>query len=392
MPDLQELKDIVTDEISLVGTPAVPDAEFVVLYKGEDEDEYMPVEKEEDGHKPNEAMMTAAKRGLEWRDEFNRGGTEIGVARARDISNGKSLSMDTVKRMVSYFARHEVDSNAEGFNSGEEGFPSAGRIAWELWGGDAGKTWANEIASRDDVKKDCFNKTEPVEKREFTEEERDEAAEEGNAMPDGSYPILNRSDLENAIQAYGRASDPEGVKAHIKRRAKELGLEELIPETWLEKGCDEYSDEEMEKACSYMDRHKGSMSSAMKKRVVDLALGMAEDMEDEDENEIEIHVGKSLESIIEQKVEAILKSKETPVVEESTEVEKAAPEPVETEDVIAKAARLLAERNESARLAKEAAARASLNEALFGLLNEVKSLREGHEDLRSKLDREMGRG
>jgi hypothetical protein len=64
------------------------------------------------------------------------------VARARDISNGKNLSPDTVRRMASFFARHDVDSSGSGFNSGEDGFPSAGRIAWDLWGGDAGKSWA----------------------------------------------------------------------------------------------------------------------------------------------------------------------------------------------------------------------------------------------------------
>ena len=68
----------------------------------------------------------------------------MGVARARDISNRTNLSPQTIKRMVSYFARHEVDKEAEGFRQGEKGFPSAGRIAWALWGGDAGKTWANQ--------------------------------------------------------------------------------------------------------------------------------------------------------------------------------------------------------------------------------------------------------
>lgn len=91
---------------------------------------------------PTAAMVEAAAQALEWRREHGRGGTEVGVARARDISNGKNLSPDTVRRMASYFARHDVDSNATGFNSGEEGFPSAGRIAWGLWGGDGGKAWS----------------------------------------------------------------------------------------------------------------------------------------------------------------------------------------------------------------------------------------------------------
>lgn len=103
---------------------------------------------EEINTKPTEAIAENARKGLEWREEYGRGGTEVGVARARDLSNRRELSIDTVRRMYSYFARHEVDKQAEGFNSGEDGFPSAGRIAWELWGGDAGKSWTSRIVER----------------------------------------------------------------------------------------------------------------------------------------------------------------------------------------------------------------------------------------------------
>lgn len=91
---------------------------------------------------PSDGMVKEAEKGLAWRDEFGRGGTAVGIARARDISNGVRLSPDTVKRMNSYFSRHEVDKDAEGFRPGEAGFPSNGRIAWALWGGDAGARWA----------------------------------------------------------------------------------------------------------------------------------------------------------------------------------------------------------------------------------------------------------
>lgn len=104
-----------------------------------------------DGYKPNQAMQSAARRALEWRQEYGRGGTEVGIARARDIVNGRSLSLDTVGRMVSFFARHAVDKEAQGFREGEDGYPSNGRIAWDLWGGDAGRRWANAIwDGRDD--------------------------------------------------------------------------------------------------------------------------------------------------------------------------------------------------------------------------------------------------
>lgn len=101
-------------------------------------------------YKPTEGMIEEAERGLAWRREFGRGGTEVGIARARDIVNGRSLSEDTVKRMFSFFSRHEVDKEAEGFRPGEEGYPSNGRIAWALWSGDAGFAWSRDkVASMD---------------------------------------------------------------------------------------------------------------------------------------------------------------------------------------------------------------------------------------------------
>ena len=99
-------------------------------------------------YKPTDGMVTEAQRGLDWRKEHGRGGTEVGIARARDIVNGKNLSEDTVKRMYSFFSRHEVDKQAEGFSQGEDGYPSNGRIAWALWGGDAGYSWSRKIAER----------------------------------------------------------------------------------------------------------------------------------------------------------------------------------------------------------------------------------------------------
>jgi HK97 family phage portal protein len=92
--------------------------------------------------RPTEAMRTAAQRALDWKAEGFDGGTQVGLARANQIVNGEKLSEDTILRMYSFFSRHEVDKQAEGFNAGEEGFPSPGRVAWDLWGGDAGYRWS----------------------------------------------------------------------------------------------------------------------------------------------------------------------------------------------------------------------------------------------------------
>ena len=110
---------------------------------------------------PTEGMIEEAKKGLEWRKEYDRGGTQVAVARARSIING-DLSLDTISRMNSFFARHEVDKEAEGFYPGSDKFPSAGRIAWALWGGDAGQSWAKKKVKeiegvRADLSDDEFN-------------------------------------------------------------------------------------------------------------------------------------------------------------------------------------------------------------------------------------------
>jgi hypothetical protein len=99
----------------------------------------------QESYAPNDAMVREARLGLGWRQTFGRGGTEVGVARARDIVNRRNLSITSIARMISFFARHEVDKDAQGFRPGEDGYPSAGRIAWALWGGDAGRAWATRI-------------------------------------------------------------------------------------------------------------------------------------------------------------------------------------------------------------------------------------------------------
>jgi HK97 family phage prohead protease len=91
---------------------------------------------------PTDGMAKEAQRALDWRKEGFDGGTPVGLARARQLVNKQELSPSTVRRMHSFFSRHEVDKQGEGFSPGEPGYPSNGRVAWALWGGDAGQTWA----------------------------------------------------------------------------------------------------------------------------------------------------------------------------------------------------------------------------------------------------------
>jgi len=77
-----------------------------------------------------------------------------------------------------------------------------------------------------------YGESEILELRDFTTEERKKAAAEGAAMPDGSFPIMNRQDLENAVHDIGRANDPEAAKKHIIARAKALNCMDLLPADW----------------------------------------------------------------------------------------------------------------------------------------------------------------
>ena len=93
---------------------------------------------------PTRGMKTEAQRGLDWRDEFDRGGTSVGLNRAKQIVSGEELSEEDVLDMYAFFSRHETDKTAEGFSPGENGYPSNGRIAWALWGGDAGFSFSKK--------------------------------------------------------------------------------------------------------------------------------------------------------------------------------------------------------------------------------------------------------
>lgn len=90
---------------------------------------------------PTKKMAANAKRGLKLRDKFDRGGTDVGVKRAHQLADRKSVTAEDVKSMHSYFARHSVDKDAKGWGDAKD--PSAGYIAWLLWGGDDGKKWAD---------------------------------------------------------------------------------------------------------------------------------------------------------------------------------------------------------------------------------------------------------
>ena len=134
---------------------------------------YLNAPKKYDGidFTPPQGVRDAAIRALKKRAEqppSKRGMTAVGIARARDLSNGVTLSPDTIKRMVAYFTRHEVDK--QGSTWAEYG---KGRQAWDGWGGDAGYTWAKKILAQ-----------------------MERADEKEKALSESSLPSSNRTDIK----------------------------------------------------------------------------------------------------------------------------------------------------------------------------------------------------
>lgn len=94
----------------------------------------------------NEATRNAAQEGIDLRDEYGRGGTEVGRRTAGRIVRNE-VDLDLAVKMRAYFARHEVDKEAPGFSRSDDEWPSNGFIAWQLWGGDPGRTWAERVVA-----------------------------------------------------------------------------------------------------------------------------------------------------------------------------------------------------------------------------------------------------
>jgi hypothetical protein len=113
-----------------------------------EEDEQMEMMFKAESYSPTGGMKAAARRALKWKEEGKAtgAGTPVGWGRATDIVAGRAMSLSVVRRMFSFFSRHEVDKKGKDFNNTAN--PSNGRIMWDAWGGDAGFSWSRGIVER----------------------------------------------------------------------------------------------------------------------------------------------------------------------------------------------------------------------------------------------------
>jgi hypothetical protein len=113
-----------------------------------------------EGYKPTAGMKSAAKRAIRWKEQGKAtgAGTAVGWTRAGQLARGETLSLSTVKRMYSFFSRHEVDKKGKDFYNTSN--PSNGRIMWDAWGGDAGFSWSRKIVEREKNMKKSLTQSE----------------------------------------------------------------------------------------------------------------------------------------------------------------------------------------------------------------------------------------
>ena len=177
-----------------------------------------------EGYKPTAGMQAAARRAIKLKEDGKAkgAGTMVGWTRAGQLARGETLSLSTVKRMYSFFSRHEVDKKGKDFNNTEN--PSNGKIMWLAWGGDAGFSWSRKIATREK------NMKKNLEMQEVVEEIKDMLTEA--VSPIDTVVEIAEDDLTKSIDP-----KPEDIS------------DEDISKTYESDNEDEDKWSNMEKAC-----------------------------------------------------------------------------------------------------------------------------------------------
>jgi hypothetical protein len=155
---------------------------------------------------PPKAVRDAARRALDWIADGKAGSgfTSVGRRRASQLASGENISLDTLKRMKSFFSRHEVDKNAVGFSQGEKGYPSAGRVAWDAWGGDAGFAWAESMVARAEKEEEVAKHNQGQHDQKTHGSWADDIAQ---AMLDGKHPHVEAENVSAFLMGAAKRTD-----------------------------------------------------------------------------------------------------------------------------------------------------------------------------------------
>lgn len=194
-----------------------------------------------EGYKPTSGMQSAARRAIKLKEQGKAkgAGTSVGWTRAGQLARGEALSLSTVKRMYSFFARHEVDKKGKDFDNAEN--PSNGKIMWLAWGGDAGFSWSRKIVEKEKNMKKSLG----------LEESQEIVAEIKDILDDVMNPITKvieiEDDLEKAksmkeIMTQGKDESDKDYAKRMKEHKKDMAMEEQVTKS------EDLSDEEISKS------------------------------------------------------------------------------------------------------------------------------------------------
>ena len=176
-----------------------------------------------EGYKPTSGMQSAARRAIKLKEQGKAkgAGTAVGWTRAGQLARGETLSLSTVKRMYSYFSRHEVDKQGKDWDNAES--PSNGKIMWLAWGGDAGFSWSKKIVNREKTMK------KNLELNEIVEEIKD-------MLDDVVNPITEVIEVEDGLE---KSIDPKPEDLTDEEISKSYESDNEEEDNWdnIQKAC-----------------------------------------------------------------------------------------------------------------------------------------------------------
>jgi hypothetical protein len=215
-----------------------------------------------EGYKPTSGMQSAARRAIKLKEEGKAkgAGTAVGWTRAGQLARGETLSLSTVKRMYSFFSRHEVDKKGKDFNNAEN--PSNGKIMWLAWGGDAGFSWSRKIVNREKNMKKNLEMQEMVEEIKGILEDvinpidtvveitEDNLAKSIDPKPEDDMEDTEGCDCEGCEECKSNGGCTEKMcSGHKKVKKSEDLSDEDISKSYESDNEDEDKWSNMEKAC-----------------------------------------------------------------------------------------------------------------------------------------------
>jgi hypothetical protein len=246
-----------------------------------------------EGYRPTSGMQSAARRAIKLKEQGKAkgAGTAVGWTRAGQLARGETLSLSTVKRMYSFFSRHEVDKKGKDWDNAEN--PSNGKIMWLAWGGDAGFSWSRKIVEREK------NMKKSLELNEIVEEIKDMFDDVVNPITKAVEIEIEEEDEEDDMETT-EGCDCEGCKeckanggcvskmcsGHKKVEKSDTLTDEEVSKSYESDNEEEDKWDNMEKACwsGYTQRGMKEKGGRMVPNCV--PVEKAYDVEDKEEPKI----------------------------------------------------------------------------------------------------------